>query len=192
MTGFDVPAMADVFAAQLHECGVDTETAREVAGPLVQHVADVLVGTMFKTAEDVLAARNVFMSCTFLHPIKVENAALVWNHECGHCNELVDSPVCDVDHALVATELGWCACGSTDRIDELVYRYLAWVALPMESRPRRDEQLTADLGLLLAYVCDDLGWTEHGTSINGEWLTDDGHTALANLRAAVRGNGGDQ
>ena len=36
--------------------------------------------------------------------------------------------------------------------------------------------------LLLAYIADAAGWTEHGGSVGGAWLTDGGREALANLR----------
>ena len=35
---------------------------------------------------------------------------------------------------------------------------------------------------LLAYIADAQDWTEHGSSVNGAWLTDGGKEALANLR----------
>lgn len=50
----------------------------------------------------------------------------------------------------------------------------------MASLPPRYE-LIGPLQYLLAYVLDDYGLTEHGTSIGGAWLTEEGEKALAFL-----------
>ncbi len=79
--------------------------------------------------------------------------------------------------ARVNAELGWCGCGTGDRVDEMMLAYLG------QSGPVL--HFGDDAGMLVAYMADALGWTEHGGSIGGAWLTEDGEQALANLRAHV-------
>jgi hypothetical protein len=43
-----------------------------------------------------------------------------------------------------------------------------------------------DVEVLLAYIADRARWTEHGTSIRGAWLTDNGKRVLRLLDAAQR------
>jgi len=106
--------------------------------------------------------------------------------------------------AQVAEELEWCGCGDNDRVDELMLAYLDWLELDKQfsdsilaeyggdlltswkderwTQDRAECPLDEDVRLLVMYVADHLGWTEHGSSVYGAWLTDDGREALANLR----------
>lgn len=85
-----------------------------------------------------------------------------------------------VEGSLVAHELGWCACGDTERVDALMLAYLSVAA----QEPILDAEIdNDDAFMLIAYLADFLGWTDHGTSIHGAWLTDDGKEALDNLRS---------
>jgi hypothetical protein len=45
------------------------------------------------------------------------------------------------------------------------------------------EGVSKDAEVLLAYIADALGWTEHGGGVCGAWLSESGRTALANLTA---------
>lgn len=80
------------------------------------------------------------------------------------------------DGEIVAKELGWCGCGELARVDALMLGYLT------SGDPVL--QVNGDAGLLLAYIADDRGWTDHGGSIHSAWLTDSGRELLANLTAA--------
>lgn len=46
--------------------------------------------------------------------------------------------------------------------------------------------------MLMAYMADHFGWTEHGTSVNGAWITEKGRQTLAGLKATQEGCDGDQ
>lgn len=97
-----------------------------------------------------------------------------------------------VQRVTVARQMGWCACGNTERIDVMMLAYLThneiywdWVhAQPdkIDFTQAPKTELSDDVNMLMAYIADGLDWTEHGSSIYGAWLTDDGKEALANLR----------
>lgn len=114
----------------------------------------------------------------------VKNAAVVRDKTCEQCEQagLAGDDSTGVLDSLVSTELGWCGCGSPDRVDEMMLAYLRWVAV--EECPRAESGVHEDAVLLLAYIADKLGWTEHGGSVLSAWLTEDGKQAMANLAAA--------
>lgn len=84
---------------------------------------------------------------------------------------------------LVNTELGWCACDRPYEVDRMMLAYLDVIALDTWPRPP-PRGVSDDATTLLAYIADHLGWTDHGTSVGGAWLTDAGQVARSNLRAA--------
>lgn len=80
----------------------------------------------------------------------------------------------------VPTELGWCGCGEPERVDEMMLAYLQ--SRVGEDYPKPDPVgVSPDAVPLLAYMADALGWTEHGGSVGGAWLTDNGYVAIGNL-----------
>ena len=81
----------------------------------------------------------------------------------------------------VAQDLEWCGCGEPEAVDRMMLAYLESRAVEDWPKPA-PAGVSKDAALLLAYLADDLGWTEHGPSIGGAWLTDDGRDALLNLR----------
>ena len=101
-----------------------------------------------------------------------------------------------VRRATVAQQMGWCRCGDNEKVDELMLAYLdslerhwAWVheregrqITPEEWKTSPESGMDGDVYYLMAYIADSLDWTEHGGSVVGAWLTDDGKEALANLR----------
>lgn len=80
--------------------------------------------------------------------------------------------------------LGWCGCGNGDRALDLVRQYLDALYLGQLRGetwgPRLREQtgIGEDSWSLLEQLCDAAGWTEHGSSVNGSWLTEEGRHAL--------------
>jgi hypothetical protein len=98
-----------------------------------------------------------------------------------------------------ADGLGWCGCGDQDRLVELLVSYLGALTLrdgastlpDAERRAlwdesyRRVDALGSDVAMLLGWACDRAGWTEHGSSIGGAWLTDKGRRTLTELEAAL-------
>lgn len=86
----------------------------------------------------------------------------------------------------VAQAVGWCGCGDQQRIESLMLAYLETLDLPSGETPEwPDPDAAPDATFLLAYIADQLEWTEHGTTIRYPWLTDLGRAALAGLRARV-------
>jgi hypothetical protein len=81
---------------------------------------------------------------------------------------------------IVPRLLHWCGCGEPERIDALMRDYLA----SLRDGPNVHDQ--TDVEVLLAYIADRARWTEHGTSIRGAWLTDNGKRVLRLLDAAQR------
>lgn len=104
-----------------------------------------------------------------------------------------------VARATVARQMGWCRCGDNERVDALMLAYLdslerywAWVharegrtITKEEWKTSPESDLDRDVYWLMAYIADELDWTEHGSSVVGAWLTEDGKEALANLRKPV-------
>lgn len=68
-------------------------------------------------------------------------------------------------------KLRWCGCGDPDSAKEVVKEYLQAV------KARRVD-VNNDLVLCLAYTMDAAGLTDHGSSICGAWLTDEGEMFL--------------
>jgi hypothetical protein len=103
---------------------------------------------------------------------------------CDACRDDVHRNPLDPDgepwSMLVQHEAGWCACGDEDQVDWMMQRYLRMLA-----DDRRPEAYEEDVPTLMAYIADSLGWTEHGGSVGGAWLTDDGREALSNLEARL-------
>lgn len=118
---------------------------------------------------------------------RVKNLAYVMSSDgCAHCLDMVRNPddCSPLDHSgMVAAEAGWCGCGALERVDRMMLAYLS-----QDDTILRDdhvEEVSDDASVLLAYIADSLGWTEHGGGVGGSWLTDDGKEALANLRHLV-------
>lgn len=118
----------------------------------------------------------------------VRNAGWVTERPDGLPCEHLD----DLSEPSVAAELGWCGCGSPEDVDRMMLAYLRniearWTVRKDEDAPhwgwRATEGLSTDAETLIQYMADALGWTEHGGTVGGAWLTDDGHVALRNLMA---------
>ncbi len=70
----------------------------------------------------------------------------------------------------------WCVCGEPDRVAEAMLRYLT-------PEPGKTIVVVGDdlESLLLAYMADGAGWTEHGGTVRAAWLTEKGKAARAAL-----------
>ena len=103
-------------------------------------------------------------------------------------------------HKFYFDELKWCGCGDPEGVMEFVGEVLAILKqrsednndhhLPYEQTnwKRHTDALTAKLGdgpigLILMYVLDAHGLTEHGGNVMGSWLTDKGHAVLGAIRS---------
>lgn len=80
----------------------------------------------------------------------------------------------DEDTALdvLSTALGFCGCG-TDRPLELLYIAFRHCSLPFDARPTSYDYTELEWELAIK-VLDAYGILEHGSSIFGSWLSDEG------------------
>lgn len=143
------------------------------------------------TENGVMEKRGWFVGCGSCNGNAwVRNAGIVRDATCDQCKDYgtdPDSGVYVLD-ALVSTELGWCACGNPEKVDRMMLTYLEWAEARFDDQSNVTwdtalDNVSDDAKFLLAYIADDLDWTEHGGSVGGAWLTDDGKQAMANLRA---------
>ena len=102
--------------------------------------------------------------------------------------EPTNAKPCDAPHPhdpdrvpSVITQIGGCGCGEPDRVDKMMLAYLASREADGWPKPA-PAGVSEDAALLLSYLADMAQWTEHGGSVGGAWLTDEGLEALANLR----------
>lgn len=125
---------------------------------------------------------------------------LIWKCQCGRETRVknlryrvVEPPnagPCDVVHdgqcpgnesdgtdPSLNDELGWCACGNPEMVESAMLEYLEAV-----SERRSPVGMSREM-LIMAYIADDLGWTEHGGGVYGAWLDSDGIEALQILQS---------
>jgi hypothetical protein len=80
--------------------------------------------------------------------------------------------------------LGWCGCGDVDDAIALVRTYLQALYEGQQQGRGWGPDLREQTGIpveawcLLQFLCDGAGWTEHGGSVLGAWLTEEGRQAL--------------
>lgn len=81
-------------------------------------------------------------------------------------------------------DLGMCGCGLPDEAYNLVRDLLSLAPLYEESRWRLAETLTGGgaAGHIILSSLDRASLLEHGSSLNGAWLTDKGAWCLAAMR----------
>ena len=99
-----------------------------------------------------------------------DSAGLAWE---GDVELLMGS---DVDG------LGLCCCGEPERVVRMMADYLNHRNPDYPTIVNTDG---SDAQMLLAYLADKCGLTEHGGTVYGAWLTDEGKRWLA--RAAALG-----
>lgn len=98
-----------------------------------------------------------------------------------------------------ASFLGFCGCGRPEDPLETVLGVLSAFEAMRAARDVKDDATAnmaweqihriaptegeyAGLGYSLLYMLDDKGLIDHGSSVHGSWLTDDGKEFLARLR----------
>ena len=93
--------------------------------------------------------------------------------------------------AVLGEELGWCGCGDPDGAAKLLLTALEIID-DSASKYAATEAKWKELGygndlvrvIFLYWLCDQ-GFTDHGTSVFGGWLTDAGHQLMTDLRYAI-------
>ena len=76
-------------------------------------------------------------------------------------------------------QLGWCTCGQPWKAVKEIAKFL-------EGRKAYNDFPDDDLSLCLAYELDRAGFTDHGSSIFGCWLTEDGEKFLWAIKEAEK------
>lgn len=98
----------------------------------------------------------------------------------------------EVANDFIYMVIGLCGCGCTDETVESIRDYLDAVRINhdkaaggweagrrlLEEKFHHGHVCDDPLLQFMAYLLDDKGLTEHGTSINGAWLTDEGKVCL--------------
>lgn len=114
----------------------------------------------------------------------VKNAAL--ERQAGAtdgCPKCLDYPW--VEDGWVVRELGWCACGNPEMVDEWMVLYLtSGDDTLLDTDATQILTVDSDVDYLMAHLADELKWTEHGGSVYGAWLTPAGEQARLNLMRA--------
>lgn len=85
--------------------------------------------------------------------------------------------------------LGSCGCGNpesnVDYVEKMLLRHAAdWSTSPGRSSQTSKEEYADPAVQFFLYWADDKGFTEHGSSIFGSWLTDKGRQLLADIAEA--------
>lgn len=82
-------------------------------------------------------------------------------------------------------KMNWCGCGEPDTVKMVVKDYLEVINnkyndndINFENKFGVKSVYDNNLLLCLAYTIDAAGFTEHGSSIGGAWLTDEGEMFL--------------
>lgn len=132
--------------------------------------------------------RNWVAACSCGSAMFIRNAAIFRTEiPCDSCRgwgSTGGEPFGDIKNELVVSELGWCSCDRPQEVDRMMLSYLTARSADGWPKPH-PEAVSDDAETLLAYIADDLGWTEHGSTVGGAWLTTDGTEAMLNLRAAA-------
>lgn len=85
--------------------------------------------------------------------------------------------------AELRNELPLCGCGYPQQGAAFLYGLLKLFSEGHENRHQKIASLLPDDGLRMVVLgsIDEKGWIEHGGTIEGSWLTDEGKTVLAGL-----------
>ena len=112
---------------------------------------------------------------------KYPDSCLAYNYNSSYYDELLIE-VCE--NFFYYEMLNWCGCGDPNMAKEVIRDYLEVVKAKFDS----NADFTGKFGvkyvyddkllLCLAYTLDAAGFTDHGSSISGAWLTDEGKMFL--------------
>lgn len=89
-------------------------------------------------------------------------------------------------HQFYFDTLKFCGCGNPEDVLDFLRQTLSAIRDRSSSRDRENTLLPLDspLALTYRYWLDAQGWTEHGGSVYGAWLTKEGKEVLVMLEAA--------
>lgn len=109
------------------------------------------------------------------------DSCLAYNYNSSYYEELL---IEDCEKFFYYEKLNWCGCGDPDIAKRVVRDYLEVINDKFDSDVTFEKKFGVDLVydndllLCLAYTIDAAGFTEHGSSISGAWLTDEGKMFL--------------
>ena len=108
---------------------------------------------------------------------KYPDSCLAYNYNSSYYEELL---IEECENFFYYEKLNWCGCGDPDRAKKVVRDYLEVVNDKFDSNTDFYEKFGVKyvyddkLLLCLAQTLDAAGFTDHGTSISGAWLTNEG------------------
>lgn len=109
------------------------------------------------------------------------DSCLAYNYNSSYYEELL---IEECEKFFYYEKLNWCGCGDPDIAKRVVRDYLEVINNKFDSDVTFEKKFGVDLVydndllLCLAYTIDAAGFTEHGSSISGAWLTDEGKMFL--------------
>lgn len=116
------------------------------------------------------------------HIIKTyPESCLAYNYNDSYYEELL---IEECEDFFYYEKLHWCGCGDPDAAKEVIRDYLEVVNKKFDSDADFYDKFGVKyvyddkLLLCLAYTLDAAGFTDHGSSIGGAWLTDEGKMFL--------------
>ena len=112
---------------------------------------------------------------------KYPDSCLAYNYNSSYYDELL---IEECENFFYYEKLNWCGCGDPNMAKEVIKDYLEVVKAKFDSNADFKEKFGVKfvyddkLLLCLAYTLDAAGFTDHGSSIRGAWLTDEGKMFL--------------
>lgn len=109
------------------------------------------------------------------------DSCLAYNYNSSYFEELL---IEECEDFFYYEKLNWCGCGYPDEAKSVIRDYLEVVNKKFDNDADFYDKFGVKyvyddkLLLCLAYTIDAAGFTEHGTSIGGAWLTDEGKMLL--------------
>ena len=83
--------------------------------------------------------------------------------------------------------IGICGCGKPNVALDIYKKALEWAEKSVGIRPTNPFEDNEDLSVIMIYTLADKGFTEHGSSVYGSWLTEKGILLLKILRMQLDG-----
>lgn len=93
-------------------------------------------------------------------------------------------PECKEFEDTVFDDIGICGCGDPDSVLDMLEEYLEKKSdyMSFKDQIAFAEKYHEELMLFMMYIMDNKGFTDHGSSVYGSWLTDKGKHFLELLK----------
>lgn len=93
----------------------------------------------------------------------------------------MEAVVVRLPEAVVKVVNIFCGCGNPEAAWQVIRNYLHEFSLMGDDWGKRTLEIETGEQYIVAYLLDHLKLTEHGGSVGGSWLTDDGEEVLTFL-----------